>query len=133
MKPSVKIFLNSWTKAVDAHDLEGVLAHFTQDMTFYSPVIFKPSQDPEYVRLLFSFLLEIFEDFVYIDTFAKEDGLALVFRAQVGELTVEGVDLITLNDEGKAAEFKVVIRPLNVAMVLAETMRQRFASATEKA
>lgn len=133
MQETRERFVVSWMKAVEHHDLEQIRAHFAPDMTFHSPVLFKPSQDPEYVRQLFSFLLDVFEEFEYIDRFWKDDGIALVFRARVGELTVEGVDFITLNDEGKAVDFKVMVRPLNSAMYLAEMMKTRFTAVSESA
>ena len=49
---------------------------------------------------------------------------------RVGDLSVEGVDFFKLNEQGKVTELKVMLRPLNAAMTLAETMKAHFAGMT---
>ena len=44
-------------------------------------------------------------------------------------LKVEGIDLITLNENGKIIELKVMIRPMNALIEVATQMKQKFTNA----
>ena len=52
----------------------------------------------------------------------------LEFETRVGDKYVNGVDIITCNDEGKIVEFKVMIRPLQAVNL----MHQQMAAMLEK-
>lgn len=46
----------------------------------------------------------------------------LEFETEVGGKYVNGVDIITCNDEGKITEFKVMIRPLQAVNMMHQQM-----------
>lgn len=58
--------------------------------------------------------------------------VGLVFAGKHKGLQIEGVDLITLNSEGKVVELKVMFRPLKATLALADTMKQRFEALAAK-
>lgn len=100
------------------------------DVTFRSPVVFKPYEGREAVGQLLSLVAQVFEDFEYVDELHGErDGretLALVFRAKVGDKQVDGWDYLTLNADGQITEFMVMVRPMSGMMALAEQMRAKL-------
>ena len=77
------------------------------------------------VRELFSHLLEVFEDFHYVDELTGDGSQALIFRAHVGDVQVQGLDHMTLGPDGLVTEFTVMVRPLSAAVRLAEVMAPR--------
>jgi ketosteroid isomerase-like protein len=53
--------------AVEARDREAILDALTPDVVLHSPVTFKPFEGRQAVAVLFTVLLEVFEDFRYTD------------------------------------------------------------------
>ncbi|MCH7908437.1 MAG: nuclear transport factor 2 family protein [Candidatus Hydrogenedentes bacterium] len=128
MAADVRAFLDTWRAAVDADDQEKISALLSDEMTFYSPVIFKPSSDRVYIDHVLQFVADSISDFTYTEEYQQENGAALVFAGNVGELEVEGVDLFKLDDAGRVVELKVLLRPLNTVMILAQNMKAKFAA-----
>lgn len=119
-------FIRSWRAAVEAEDMSRVFAHLAESMTFHSPAVFKPATDRPYIDTLLTFVGESIEDFTYAETYTQPDGAAMVFRGKIGGLVIEGIDLFKLDADNKVTELKVMLRPLNAAMMLAQAMRSKF-------
>ena len=47
--------------------------------------------------------MKVFEDFRYIERFEDGDAAALIFKARVGDRSVDGLDLLRFDDDGKVA------------------------------
>jgi len=92
------------------------------DVKFNSPVAFKPFEGREAVSKLFEALLETFEDFRYTDEIDAGGVHALIFRARVGDKELEGLDLLRMDEDGKIAEFTVMVRPASGLMALGQAM-----------
>jgi len=126
----VETFIANWRDAAEGKDPEKIFTLLSNEMTFYSPVLFKPSTDRAYIDAILRFVDETLSDFEYIEIYEQPQGAAMIFRAKVGDLTVEGVDFFKLDDEGKVTELKVMLRPLNATMILAQAMKDHFAAMT---
>ena len=114
--------MHPFRSAVEAGDLEAAVALFADDATLDSPVAFKPFAGIEAIGVVLRAVYETFEDFRYTDEFASEHSHALVFRARVGDKSVEGLDLIRMDGEGQIANLTVMIRPMSGVIALAEAM-----------
>jgi hypothetical protein len=109
--------------AVEARDIDAMVDALAPDVQFHSPVAHTPFAGREAVRVLFTALLETFENFEYTDELEAGDGThALIFRAYVGDKQLQGLDLMRLNDEGLIQEFTVMIRPASGLMALGQAM-----------
>jgi hypothetical protein len=62
----------------------------------------------------------------YIDELHGEGTVALVFTARVGDKDVEGLDHLTLDEDGRITRFRVMIRPLSGLIAVAQTMGARL-------
>ena len=117
--------------AVESADRDAMLAALAPDVVFNSPVKHKPFEGREAVAVLFTALLETFEDFHYTDEFDDRDGSkALIFRARVGDRELEGIDILRFDDEGRVADFTVMVRPLTGAMALGEAVGRKMGITT---
>lgn len=126
MEANVKTFAESWQRAVEAGDYDATLELLSDEMTFYSPAIHTPMTERPYIDKLLGFVAESIDGFHYTDFYEQKGGVAMLFSGTVGDLTVEGVDFFKVNDDGKASELKVMIRPLNAAMMLAQSIKGKF-------
>jgi SnoaL-like protein len=110
-------------EAVEAQDLQGMVDALAPDVVFNSPVAFRPFVGREAVAGVLGAVFETFEDFEYTDELESPDGtLALVFQARVGDKTVQGVDLLRLDGDGRIEDFTVMVRPASALMALGEAM-----------
>jgi SnoaL-like domain len=117
-------------QAVEARDVDAMVAALAEDVVFRSPVVFKPYEGRAAVGMILAAVFETFEDFRYVDELHGEDIHALVFSARVGDRALDGIDLLRFDDAGLIREFTVMIRPLSGLTALAEAMRARLEAAS---
>ena len=78
---------------------------------------------------ILSAVTRVFEDFRYVDHLERDGGAALIFKARVGDRELDGLDLISYDEEGLVKELTVMVRPLSGILALAEAMRAQLESA----
>jgi len=114
---------DAFRKAVESFDLDAALACLAPDITFHSPVTFKPFEGRDAVAVLFGILFKTFEDFRYVGEYSSDDdGAVLHFRTRIGDREVEGIDMIHVREDGLIDDFTVMVRPLSAAMALRDTV-----------
>jgi hypothetical protein len=114
--------MHPFRAAVEARDFDAALSLFADDATLDSPVAFRPFEGIDAVSVVLRAVSETFEDFHYTDEFASDGSHALVFRARVGDKSVEGLDLIRMDDSGQIKNLTVMVRPMSGLIALAEAM-----------
>ena len=127
--------MHPFRKAVEARDTDAIAALLAEDITFTSPVAFKPYPGKPITAAILRAVLRVFEDFTYIREIANPDGrdLALVFTATVNGKQINGCDFLHLNEEGKVDDLVVMVRPLSAARALADAMGAEFDRITAEA
>ena len=106
-----------------------------EDVIFYSPVVFTPQRGKEITKLYLSAASGVFssekkvEDsekkeskFKYIKEIIQGNSACLEFETEMNGIYVNGIDLITWDDDNKITEFKVLVRPLQAVNTLHEMM-----------
>jgi len=125
---------NGFRKAVEARSIDDMMAEFAEDAVLHSPITFKPFEGRAAIAQLLTILLEIFDEFRYTDQLVGEDGTrGLVFRARVGDRTVEGIDILRFDAEGSIRDFTVMVRPRSAAETLLAEVASRLAAAQSRA
>jgi len=97
---------------------------FTEDCVFRSPVVFKPYEGRDALRMILTAVGQVFEDFRYLDQLESGDTAVMRFEANVDERDVEGVDILKFASDGQIRELTVMVRPMSGMHALAERMRQ---------
>lgn len=120
--------LNLWHKFIETRGEEVLSELLDENVNFYSPFVWKPKHGRQMTTAILLTATEIFEDFRYVREILGENDWALEFEARIGKLTLRGVDLIRLNDDGKFIDFEVMIRPANALQKLGEEMGKRLAA-----
>ena len=114
--------MHPFRAAVEAGDIDAGLGLFAEDATLDSPVAFKPFVGIEQVGVVLRAVVETFEDFHYTDELGGDGVHALIFNARVGDKSVQGLDLLRTDSEGRITNLTVMIRPLSGLIALAEAM-----------
>jgi ketosteroid isomerase-like protein len=120
--------VQAFREAIEARDLEALLALFSDDVVFRSPVVFSPYRGPDQVAPLLSAVAEVMEDFRYTREMGSTDAAdhGLVFEARIGDRQVEGCDFIHTGPDGKIDELYVMLRPASGLMALAQAMSRQL-------
>jgi hypothetical protein len=122
--------MNAFRAAVEAKDLEAMRAALHPDVVFRSPAVFTQYEGVDKVMELLSHVVEVFEDFEYTDELEGTGTHALIFRARVGDKEVEGLDHLTLDQDGLVTQLVVMARPLSGLIALAQAMGARLEAAS---
>ena len=127
--------MNVFRQAVEARDLNAIEDLLAEDVEFLSPAVFKPYQGKAVTLAILANVIEVFENFRYINEIGDpaSNDHALVFQAEVNGKTLTGCDFLHFNSEGKIDSFMVMVRPLNGAQELANEMGARFDKIVEQA
>jgi hypothetical protein len=127
--------MHRFRAAVEARDLDAMLACLADDVVFRSPVVFKPYQGRDAVAPLLFAVSRVFEDFRYVREIGASDGRdhALVFEARVGDRELEGCDFLHTDPAGLVDELVVMVRPLSATLSLAEAMKHELAQSADVA
>ena len=101
------------------------------DVVFLSPVVFTPQRGRDITKLYLSAASQVLPGntdtpsgsrsagsptegggkFHYVKTILDGNHAVLEFETTVGDIVVNGIDMITCDDEGLITEFKVMVRP----------------------
>lgn len=123
----------TFSEAVVAKDLDAVEDMLADEVVFTSPVAYRPYPGKAITISILRAVVEVFEDFKYIREIQDDHEHAYVFTAAINGLSVTGCDFLTFDEEGKIADFMVMVRPLKAAQALAAAMADRYPSIQEAA
>ena len=92
--------------------------------TFYSPVVFTPLEGKEITKMYLSAASLSFnmDSFKYTREVNDDNHSILEFETIIDGISVNGVDMIEWDKEGKILNFKVMIRPFKAVEVVREKM-----------
>ena len=123
--------MHPFRAAVEGRDLAAAVALLAEDVVFRSPVVFTPYRGRDAVGPILHAVSEVFEDFRYVREVGapEQPDHVLVFRARVGAMEIEGIDLLHTGDDGSIDELTVMVRPLKAVLALAEAMQAKLAAA----
>lgn len=138
--------LEKWhqvVRSMSSEALDGVLA---EDCVFQSPVVHTPQEGRDLTKLYLMAAFNVLpgndsgeaagaasgeekkSKFRYVREVVGEKDAVLEFMTEVDGITINGVDMITWNDEGKIIDFKVMVRPLKAIQKLHAQMGAMLAS-----
>jgi len=118
--------IEQWHELVtqkDPNRLNGLLA---ENAVLYSPVIHTPVKGKQMVQLYLTAAFHTFlnETFTYQPDVITGNKAVLEFSVDIDGISVNGIDMITWDQEGKITEFKVMIRPLKAINLINEQMKK---------
>ena len=104
----------------DPARLQDILA---EDCVFLSPVVHTPQEGRDITALYLTGAMHVFnEGFRYTKEIVAGNHAVLEFECEIDGILINGVDIMTFNEEGKIVEFKVMVRPLKAVNMLHQRM-----------
>lgn len=115
--------------AAEAKEIERLSELLSEDVVLHSPILFRGFEGREIVTLVLTQVAATVEDPTYTDELVEGNTVCLRFKGKVGELELEGIDFLELDDDGKIAELTVFMRPLSAITAFNEQMKARLEAA----
>lgn len=116
--------VTAWHAVVEGHDPAALGALLADDVTFHSPVVHTPQRGRAITTMYLTAAFSVFVNptFRYVREVVGARDAVLEFVTEIDGITVNGVDMISWNDDGRITDFKVMIRPLKGMNVVRERM-----------
>lgn len=112
-----------WHDILNARQPERLDEILADDCVFLSPIVHTPQEGLEKTKFYLTGAMHVFNDsFHYVKEVIDEKHAVLEFVCDMDGIMVNGVDIMTFNDEGKIVEFKVMVRPLKGVNLLHSRM-----------
>ena len=116
--------ITAWHRLVENKDFAGLNSLLADEVVFHSPIVHTPqigkTLTQRYLTAAFSAFFN--DSFHYIREVVNGHDAVLEFLVEIDGITVNGVDMIRCNADGKIVEFKVMLRPLKGIHVIHEKM-----------
>jgi len=118
--------VENWHRQLRGEYPGGLDELLADDVVFYSPVVFTPQKGKDITKAYLNAAFNTFDGdsgsekraeqgpkkFEYTKQVLSGNQAVLEFETEMDGKYVNGVDIISCNDEGRIVEFKVMIRPL---------------------
>ena len=119
-----------WHELVRTRDARGLNDLLADDVVFYSPVV-HTSQIGKAVTIQYlSAAFHVFfnESFRYVREVIGPRDAVLEFEVEIDGIQVNGVDMLSWDEQGRITEFKVMIRPLKAINLIHQKMAAMLAA-----
>ena len=105
-----------------------------EDAVFHSPVVHSPQRGRDLVVTYLAAAGQTLgnDSFAYVRELVDGDNAMLEFTTEMDGVHVNGIDLIEFDDDGKIADFKVMIRPLKAVNKVWEMMAAQLQAGASK-
>ena len=116
--------LSVWHRLAKTQDVSGLDSLLADDVVFHSPIVHTPQAGKAITTLYLSAAFKVFngESFRYVREVVAGNDAVLEFITVIDGITVNGVDMIRWNEDGKITEFKVMVRPLKAINLIHQKM-----------
>ncbi len=117
-------------RAAEAKDVELMTETLREDVELHSPVLFRGFEGRDAVGMVLSHVAEVLEDLTYVDEAVGDGTVVLRFKANVGDLELEGIDYLTLDEGGRVTDLTVFMRPMSALTAFNAKMAERLGVST---
>ncbi|MGB2246667.1 MAG: nuclear transport factor 2 family protein [Alcanivorax sediminis] len=122
--------LPTWHEVVKTSNMDLLKDLIADDAVFHSPLVHTPQEGKPLTLAYLTAAMHVLvnDSFHYVREVSEGHHSVLEFALELDGIAVNGVDMITWNDDGKIIDFKVMIRPYKAI----ESVRTRMAAMLEK-
>lgn len=112
-----------WLDAVHSGDADAVEELLAPEVEFFSPAVHGPKQGAEITGTFLRAAVAVLGP-TWVDGrhWSQGNSAVLEFKAEIDGLSVQGVDILEWNNDGKITSFTVMARPLRGLSRLSDAM-----------
>ena len=121
--------VSGWHKFAQTRDVADLDHLLADEVVFHSPVVHTPQVGKQVTRLYLMAAMQVLggPGFHYVREIVSDTDAVLEFVNEIEGITINGVDMIRWNDQGKIVDFKVMVRPLKAINLLHRMMGEVLA------
>ena len=121
--------IDAWHDLVATRNVGGLDALIADNAVFHSPVVHTPQVGKERVLRYLTAAFSVFfvDSFRYVRELVGDNDAVLEFVLEIDGISINGVDMIRWDDDGRIVEFKVMIRPLEAINLIHQKMAATLA------
>ena len=121
--------IDAWHDLVATRNVSGLDALIADNAVFHSPVVHTPQVGKERVLRYLTAAFSVFfvDSFRYVRELVGDNDAVLEFVLEIDGISINGVDMIRWDDDGRIVEFKVMIRPLEAINLIHQKMAATLA------
>jgi len=118
----------AWHRIIETRSPQELSRWLADDAVFHSPIVHTPQRGKALVSAYLSAAFEVLanEHFRYVREIVGPHDALLEFETVIDGIAVNGIDLIRWNDEGRAVDFKVMVRPLKGVQIVHQRMAAKL-------
>ncbi len=118
--------LQRWHEVVRTRNPAMLNQILADDAVFHSPIVFRAQQGKDLVALYLTGAMHVIanETFRYVREVVDGRVAVLEFETEIDGVHVNGVDMITWNEQDLITDFKVMLRPLKAIMIVQQRMAE---------
>ena len=119
-----------WHTVALSRDVETIAAILHDDCVFESPVVHTPQVGKEITAKYLAAAGHTLGngEFRYVGEWHRKNSAILEFQTVIDGVAINGIDMITCDDDGLITHFKVMVRPLKAMIILHQKMGEILAS-----
>jgi hypothetical protein len=116
--------LQLWHEIVASGDSDRLDEVLAENCVFFSPVVHTPQAGRALSKLYLTGAMQVFnESFEYVKEIVSPQHAMLEFVCEIDGIQINGVDIMTFDEQGLITEFKVMVRPLKAIQMLHVKMK----------
>jgi hypothetical protein len=116
--------IEQWHQVVKSRDAVALKDLLAEDVVFVSPVVHTPQAGRPITMAYLHAAMQVLNNpsFRYLNQWFGPESAVLEFECVVDDISVNGIDMIHWNADGRIDHFKVMVRPLKAMNKLHEMM-----------
>jgi predicted enzyme related to lactoylglutathione lyase len=120
--------LARWHRIVDTRDTADLDDLLADDVVFESPAVHAPQVGKVLTRTYLAAACDVLlnDAFRYVGEWRDGNSAVLEFQTKLGDVEVNGVDIVRWNAEQRIDRFKVLVRPIKALQTLIPLMANRL-------
>jgi len=119
-------FLSRWHRIVETRDEVALGEILAPNPSLGAPPYWQKFVGHDVVHYLLGVILQTIDPLHYHREWSDDREFALEFSGQVAGIELQGIDLITIDDDGRLVNIDVMIRPADAVAELIEQVTPRM-------
>jgi hypothetical protein len=128
MPDPIDTFDREWHRIVAEKDRAGLERVLAEDVVVGVPPYWQKLHGRAIAVHLLDLIIHTIEEFTYHREWRNDRELALEFTGHVGDLELQGIDLISLDERGAVTNLDVLMRPVNAIIELRGVVAPQMAA-----
>ncbi len=122
--------IDRWLDVIENGQTAGLDDMLAEDAVFYSPAVFTPQRGRAKAAAYLRAAEHMFAgtNFHYVNKWIDSHSAVLEFAADIDGISVEGIDILHWNDEGRLTSVKVMMRPFKGLQAVIAKMAELLAA-----